>query len=494
MTEIRADQPTTVIRSSLRRSAAAEFNPWTYSIFPASKLTIDKFEMPSKWHDIIKLCYYFYEREGLVRSVIDKQVEIGINGILITAKSLTPEEVELYKYVANNLTEFLSVAATEYYISGLIVPDVVWGTLPKLSTGFSKDYVVPVDVWIRDPTKVELKETPLPNHIVPLWTFSSEETQFILSGGKYSDGTEDIETFELIKKNFPDVVAKIKRGELKIPLNNKYIIRRKPLLRTPYPVPYLMAALELLLHKRNLRAMDYALISRVIDAILHIKVGNDEYPLTENDDDILDALESEFNSNSTASNKQRVFQLFTNHTVELEWVIPPLEALLNTDKYDEINREILYGLGFPKFLVTGEKDKSNTGSSSSAMLSPVNSMKALRKDFINFIRSIFYDMAVKNSFSEVPTVSFAPMNLMELSDLLIIAQGLETSGVISKNSLAEIAGFDFTTEQYMRVREKELQQELFPEEVITEEVTSEDDTTEEQLDTESDDDKTNNPE
>ena len=469
MTEVKADQLTTVFKSSLRRSAAAEFNPWTYSIFPASKLTIDRFEMPSKWHDIIKLCYYFYEREGLVRSVIDKQVEIGINGILVTSKSLEPEEVELYKYVANDLIEFLSVAATEYYISGLVVPDVVWGTLPKQVSGFSKDYTVPIDIWVRDPSKVELKETPLPNHVIPLWTFSSEETQFILSGGKYSDGTEDVETFTLIQKNFPDIVARIKKGELKIPLNNRYIIRRKPLLRTPYPVPYLMATLELLIHKRNLRAMDYALISRVIDAILHIKVGNDEYPLTESDEDILDALENEFNSNSNTSNKQRVFQLFTNHTVELDWVIPPLEALLNTDKYDEINREILYGLGFPKFLVTGEKDKSNTGSSSSAMLSPVNSMKAMRKDFINFVYNIFYEMSVKNSFSEVPTVSFSPMNLMELSDLLMVSQGLETSGIISKTSLAEIAGFDFTTEQYMRVREKDLRQELFPEEILLEE-------------------------
>jgi len=469
MTEIKADQLTTVIKSSLRRSAAAEFNPWTHAIFPASKLTIDKFEMPSKWHDIIKLCYYFYEREGLVRSVIDKQVEIGVNGVIVTAKNLTEEEVSLYRYVANNLLEFLSVAATEYYISGLVIPDVVWGILSKDISGFSKDYVVPVDIWVRDPTKIELKETPLPNHVIPLWNFSSEETQFITSGGKYSDGTEDVETYNIISENFPELVAKIKKGITKVPINNKYIIRRKPLLRSPYPVPYLMAALELLIHKRNLRAMDYSLISRVIDAILHIKVGNDLYPLTENDEDILDALESEFNSNSTVNNKQRVFQLFTNHTVELDWVVPPLEALLNTDKYDEINREILYSLGFPKFLVTGEKDKSNSGSSSSALLSPVNSMKALRKDFTNFLSKIFLDMALKNSFSETPKTTFAPMNLMELSDLLLVSQGLETSGIISKTSLAEMAGFDFDTEQLIRVREDTLHKELFPEEQLLEE-------------------------
>ena len=453
---------TKVIKSSSRRSAAADFNPWTYSIFPSSNYQVDRFEMPSKWKDIVKLCYYFYEREGLVRSVIDKQVEIGINGILVTSDTLSDEEVNLYKYVANDLLEFLSVAATEYYISGLVVPDIVWGTLAKETTGFSKDYIVPIDIWVKDSSKIELKETPLPNRVVPLWTISSEEAQFIIDGGKYADGTEDVETFNTIKENFPEFVAKVKKGDTKFPLVNKYVIRRKPLLRSPYPIPYLMAALELLLHKRNLRAMDYALVGRVIDAILHVKVGNDEFPLTEDDEDILDKLENEFNSNSNANNKQRVFQLFTNHTVELEWVVPPLDALLNDNKYDEINKEILYSLGFPKFLITGEKDKSNTGSSSSALLSPVKSMIALRKDFSNFLRQIFFDMSVKNNVARIPDVAFAPLNLMELADLLMVSQGLETSGVISKTSLAELAGFDFISEQNMRVKERELQEKLFP--------------------------------
>ena len=120
-------QLTKRIVSSYRRrvSATTEFNPWTSSIFPQFSLNVDRFEMPRKWHDIVKLCFYFYEREGLVRSIIDKQIEIGINGIMITSKSMSEEEVNLYKYVATDLLDFLSVAATEYYISGLVVPDIV---------------------------------------------------------------------------------------------------------------------------------------------------------------------------------------------------------------------------------------------------------------------------------------------------------------------------------------------------------------------------------
>ena len=444
-----------VLTSKIRAQASTEFNPWTAEIFPSAEFKFDHFEMPTEWHKIIKLCYYFYEREGLVKSVIDKQVEISMNGLNILSDNMDDESRNLFSYVMVKLMEFLSIAATEYYISGLVVPEVVWGTLTKEISGLTKDYEIPMNIWIRDPSQVELKSTPLPNHVIPVWKVPDEDLVFIKGNGVYSDGTEDKETFELLKKSFPDFVRDVKKGKTSFVLSGRHVIRRKPLLRNPYPIPYLMSALELLIHKRNLRAMDYAMISRVIDAILHVKVGNDTFPLTEEDDDIIDELQSQFNRNRNVNNQERVFQFFTNHTVEISWVIPPLDALLDSGKYAEINQEILYSLGFPKFLVTGEKDKSNTGSTSSALLSPVNSMTAVRNEFALFLNAIFIEMSSRNSFSEVPAVSFAPLNLVELSELIQLSLSLESSGVISKSSLAKLAGFDFKSEQMLRKDEEE---------------------------------------
>jgi len=459
------------ISSKIKALASTEFNPWTTAIFPSSEFRVDHFEMPKKWHEIIKLCYYFYEREGLVKSVIDKQVEISMNGLNILSENMDEESKALFSYVMLKLMEFLSVAATEYYISGLVVPEVVWGILRKEVSGLSKDYEIPVDIWIRDPSQVELKSTPLPNHVIPVWKVPDEDLVFIRGKGVYSDGTEDKETFELLKKSFPDFVRDVQGGKTSFVLSGRHVIRRKPLLRNPYPIPYLMSALELLIHKRNLRAMDYAMISRVINAILHIKVGNDTFPLTEEDDDIIEELQNQFNRNRNINNQERIFQFFTNHTVEISWIIPPLDALLNSDKYFEINQEILYSLGFPKFLVTGEKDKSNTGSTSSALLSPVNSMTSVRNEFALFLNSIFIEMSDRNNFSEVPTVSFAPLNLVELSELIQLSLSLESSGVISKTSLAKLAGFDFSSEQMLR--KDELENFVKPDGEVDEESNSE---------------------
>ena len=48
-------------------------------------------------------------------------------------------------------------------------------------------------------------------------------------------------------------------------------------------------ALEPLKHKRNIRRMDYSIASRVISAIQLIKLGNDDFPVTEDDEDAFKA-------------------------------------------------------------------------------------------------------------------------------------------------------------------------------------------------------------
>lgn len=447
--------------NTIKIATSSEFNPWDASVLPNYTQEYDRPSIPNKWHDIVKLCNFFYERDGLIRTVIDKQVEIGINDMTIVATERAQQRVlELFEYIKNSVKGFLAQAATEYFLSGLVIPDIVWKTALPEETGMKKAYVVPTDIWTRNPLQVELKSTPIPNRVIPLWTLTSDEVSFITNKGVYPDGTEDKETYQILYREFPQYVALVNKGITKIPLPGHFVIRRKPLLRTQYPVPYLMPNLELLMHKRNLRKMDYAVASRVINAILHIKAGNDEHPIGE-DSDVLDNLAVEFRRRGSINSVERIVELFSDHTVSLNWVVPPIDTLLNTDKYTQLNQEILYGLGFPKFLITGEKDKSNSGTAGSALLSPLNSMKAMRSDFEDFLNRLFREVADKNNIKTPPLVKFAPLDLIEMQDLLSVAQTLEEKGIVSRTNVAKLAGFDFVSEQHLRYSEEELMTELF---------------------------------
>lgn len=448
--------------SNVKVAYASDFNPWDASIFPQSKTSFDKAALPEEWTDLVKLCYFFYEREGLVRTVIDKQVEIAINNLVLIQTEPSQERyMEVFEYAKNSLTGFLAQAATEYYLSGLVIPDIVFRPIAKDISGLKKDYLLPADIWVRNPLQIELRKTSLPNRVVPIWKIGDDEASFINNKGKYTDGTEDKETYEMLLTDYRDFVRLVQKGETSFPLLDHFVIRRKPLLRTPYPIPYLQPALELLMHKRNLRKMDYAITSRVINAILHIRVGNNDFPLGEDDTDILEELERQFKNRGSVNTQERILELFSNHTVDINWITPPSDILLNTEKYVELNQEILYSLGFPKFLVTGEKDKSNTGSSGSALLSPLNSMNALRRDFEDFLAYLFKKIAEKNGIKRVPRVQFAPLNLVELDRLLELSLKLAEQGIVSKSSVANLAGFDFAAEQYLRQKDNALQTELF---------------------------------
>ncbi len=446
--------------------ATASQNPWTIepSVMPSYSTTIDKLGIPDDWHKSVQICNFFYSREGIVKTVIDKQVEIAINDLQVVPQVDTSQElIDVYNYIKDPITGFLAQAATEWYLSGLVVPEIAWGELSQELTGFERNYEVPIDFWTRDPENLELKRTPLPNHVVVFYRPPADVKHFILNDGEFDDGTSDKETFNALKRDFPEYVRKIKDGEDKIMLSDVFVIRRKPLLKNQYPIPYLLPTLELLTHKRNLRKMDYAIAARVINAILHIKVGNDEFPVTEDHADIIDDLEREFRNRGAVGNKERIVEFFTNHTVSMEWVVPSLDSLLNTDKYIEINQELLYGLGFPKFLLTGEKDKSNTGSTSSALLSPLNSMHALRRDFETFINYLFVEIARRNNLSNPPRVEFSPLRLIDLQDLVKLAQELADREIVSHTSLAKLGGFDFDSEQYLRKHDLDLKLEIFGE-------------------------------
>ena len=173
----------------------------------------------------------------------------------------------------------------------------------------------------------------------------------------------DLELYKILIDNYPDMVAAINSGSREMRLDNDLVIRRKFLPDNPYPISYVASSLEALQHKRKLRRMDYSIIDKVISAIMHIKVGSDDFPITDapEDKEYIDDISTQLQMRANSRlNLERIFQLITNHTVEIEWIFPDIELLLNDKKYDDINQEILFGLGFPRILITGESQRTGT--------------------------------------------------------------------------------------------------------------------------------------
>jgi len=204
-----------------------------------------------------------------------------------------------------------------------------------------------------------------------------------------------------------------------------------------------------------------SIASRVIAAIQMIKLGNDDYPCTD-ETDFVD-IKNQMNYRTLSGQSERIYQLFANHTLQIEWVYPDTAAMLNQEKYRSVEDDIISAFGFPRTLITGETLRSNVqGGSDFAAFSPIATMETIRDKLIDWTIELYKEIRDANSFKNYPIPSFKPLRLYRLMDLSMIGQSLYMEGNISRQSRMEMVGLDYETE----VERKKNEQQRFKDEGI----------------------------
>src|SRR5512146_3237504 len=107
-------------------------NPW-------SPDDVDRMEsMDSKeYAEVVKACRFFYKRDPLIATTINKMVEIGINELVFHKNGLSDNELRIFTGISGKLQEFAESMAMEYLLSGLVIPEITYGTVTKETL---KDY------------------------------------------------------------------------------------------------------------------------------------------------------------------------------------------------------------------------------------------------------------------------------------------------------------------------------------------------------------------
>ncbi len=447
---------------------AATYMNNSQNVNPWSPDDVDKMDTQldvKQFRELVDQCRFFYKKDPLVSSTINKLVEIGINDLQLGKNGLGDNEFKIFTSMKQKLKDFAEMMAMEYLLSGLVIPEVKITSLTKLQVkelGIKKYETLryPSSLWLRDPALVKIHSTVLtdaPSYFIKI---PDEVIYFIMTEGRYKDGNEDKELYAQLAIEYPEFVRDVKSGKLDVKLENDLIFRRKVLTDSPYPIPYLYSVLESLKHKRNLRRMDYSIASRVISAIMLVKLGSDEFPVTEEDSEAFDDIRNQlYQRNTSMVNVERVYQLFANHTLNIEWVYPDTETLLNDAKYLNVNSDIISGLGFPKILSTGETERSNSSDPEFAIIAPEKMMNNFRDKILVVLKKIVYDVATENHLASVPTIKFKPINLNKFKDFASIMISLYETGNISRDSLADIFGYVWKDEMDKKESEQKVLKE-----------------------------------
>lgn len=428
------------------------------------------FDTHKNYSSVISDCRFYFRHDPLAATVINKLVDFSINDLVIDgSKGMKTTEEEIFTALVKDITPFLRKAAREFLLTGLVIPEIRLTRMKKSDLrekGIRRlsSLLYPTSLWVRDSATINIKR-PLISEKESYFVVLDDELVYFLSHkGEYPDGTKDVELYLEIIKLYPEFVTEVLDNDLQqVLLENPIIIKGTTTEDSPFPIPYMFSALESLKHKRNLRRMDYSISARVISAILHVTAGNDDYPLTEDQEDVFTDLETQlqWRRNVSPAELERVFALFTNHTVQLEWIFPDVTAMLDNDKYKSVNEDIMVALGFPRILITGETERSFASDPQIATISPLHTMERIRDSLMGIVEFVFREMKKNNRvIDEIPNVKFEPMNLMSMQLFFDGLEALYESGNLSREDYTEAYGFNFKSQQLKRQKNEELIDEL----------------------------------
>ena len=436
-------------------------NPWIFTTDTLEAVDLEEYK------DVVSTCRFFYRKDPIIGTAINKMVEIGINEIKFNKNGLSDNEFRVFLAIKDKLQEFSEAMALEFLISGLVIPEISYDTVDKATLNeygikkYTGGLVLPVSMWLRDPETIKINKPIIGDKPSYFVTIPENMVYFIKNKGTYQDGTKDVELYNKLVEEYPEFIRKVNAGEREILLENNLIIRRKVLSDSPYPTAFISPAIESLKHKRNLRRMDYSIASRAIGAIQLFNLGSDEFPITEDNQDDFDYIKAQmyYRNGRGEQDIERIFQLFANHTLKISWVFPPLDTLLNEKKYSEVNSDIIFSLGFPRILITGETEKSGTSSAEFAMMSPVKSMNSFRNKILVVLKDIVRKVSENNNFKSEPLVNFKPLNLLDYNTLLTAMRDLYGTGNLSRTEYAEEMGFNWNDSQDLREEENKVLKE-----------------------------------
>lgn len=422
-------------------------------------LVPEKLIIPKDYHSVIGLCYNFYQRGGIVSVVVNRLSELAITSIRNGQRKTTNEANMYFEAVLHRkpsrLMRFLFNLSMEYYLSGMLLPRVDWTEIKgrEISSDLppSKSFMMPVFDWYP------------PSLVHTVWAdwgekeyylkVPAEDVRLIRRGG--SKVKEQQLKYQFWVTKYPDFVDQIKAGSDMILIKDVDPILRKETSFWAYPTPLLFNVLEPLIYKQQLRRMDFSVASRIINAILLVKEGNDSYPLTEETRENLDELKAQILARSNNPRlMERLFILFSNHTTTMEWITPDVSALLNQEKYIQTNDEIQEGLGFSRILITGETRSASAAEVSTWAIQP--QMEQLRIMLTEWMTDLYEKAADLNKFKNVPKPIFKPIRLQDIIKTAAVFQAAFSEGNVSRTSRADSIGLDFETEVELMKDEKTL--------------------------------------
>jgi hypothetical protein len=324
---------------------------------------VERLNQSGYYGDVIK-SLKIYQFDPFVKKMIDETVacsntKLMFQTINVETKNVFKEWSERVNEDVPNVLPGLDTLKEWIILSllktGMAVPDFEWGTM--VING--KTYNLPTKINVHPTLAIKLKSNPVKFGYEEVWLGFSVEYEKILRENATADVANTIKYMEMYasnngkEKEMREVWHNTKTNKtdlicLKKP--NAFAIKYKwsPQEPTYYAIPPLKPLFSSIAMKHKLQEADLSLLQRVINRIIHVKVGDkDNQPKPEVKDAhgnvVAKGTLAQYSEMWQTGEGTQIFT--TDYTVSIEDKMPDLTLVLNQDKYLPCLQEIMGAFG-----------------------------------------------------------------------------------------------------------------------------------------------------
>lgn len=414
--------------------------------------------IPFNFKEVIKLCRYSYLKSGIVRNVIDLMTDFVCEDLKFVH---VDKKVEAFFKVWGQKVKIYDVV-NEFARHSLIDANLV---IKRFTAKLNKSVE---DQWTKaspdlklykDKKQVLNKEIPVRYSFLNILSLSWEyddsaplKKKLVFKVNptvltKVRDPNSSL--FQSLYRNAPDVADTLKNKDTyDVDMSKVYVSHNKKDSWDDWAPPFLYAILSDLTFKNKLRQAELAALDGVINVIRLWKLGDHTEKILPAEgafDRLIEILQ-----NNTGGG---AVDIIWDSMIDMKEYYPPVKEILGSEKYQQVDKDILIGLGIPDVLLGGSG--SNFSNSFIQLKTIVERLKAIRNqimDWLNYeVSLVCQAMDIKVS----PQISFGEMNLDDEDTTKKLIIELLDRGAVSLEAVLDVYGQNFLIEVERMKQEKQ---------------------------------------
>lgn len=414
-------------------------SPYTYNTFDKTIFQSDG--IPSNFHDLIPVMRSYYESDGLFGSVIDLMVQFTVDDRIENVTD-DPEIEEFFDAIVetSNLMQAVRWIALEYHLLQNVFP--FRSELGGKVTARNRKKVPHYNWTVLNPQFVEVSGSLLLGKPKIKLKPNDDLINFVNS----KDFTNEMLPLP------PKMIEQIRRGEpIELDQDRVYhIARNKQPFQRYAPVAFRRLIKPMRIKEKYMQ-MDLSTADGIINQVVLFKLGNDQYPVT--DDETLRKFAKLLQTPGKA------YQLVWNHAIDVEIIRADADAL-NPAKYEPIDREIMWGFSVPQSLLGGYDSSSSYSKDWMAVRGIIERLKWCREDIEAWIEREYRIIARENKLKTWPKPRLGVIKLEEERAFKQILMNLYDRNILSAQTVLAETGYEYVTEierlrEEQRIREEE---------------------------------------